>query len=102
MEITGREKIDNCIHGEFVFKYFFDAEWTKDIIGKMASLGELKYYGSFPVPMFRVRCPDGTVIKGVQSTNECRAIFPRSCADTAALKFETLVREIFQEPMREG
>jgi hypothetical protein len=102
VKITGREKIENCVKGEFVYKYFFDSVWTKESILNMASLGGLKYYESFPRPMFKVVRPDGTIIKGVLSADKCRVIFPRSGADAAALKFETRMREIFQEPTKEG
>jgi hypothetical protein len=102
MKITGREKIENCVKGEFVYRYFFDAEWTKESILNMAGLGGLKFYESFPRPMFKVVCPDGTIIKGVLRADNCRVIFPRSGAAAAALKFEAQMREIFQEPTREG
>jgi hypothetical protein len=88
MKITSCEKAENCLDGEFIFKYCFDEVWTKESIRMMGSFGELRYYESFPIPMFQVNCPDGTVIKGLESENECRIIFPRPNPVSAKISFE--------------
>jgi hypothetical protein len=94
MKITGWKKMENCIGGEFVFICFFDAEWTKERIQALAALGALKYYGSFPRPMFQLKCPDGTIVKGVQSAHQCRVIFPRDEPIGARESFEILMRTV--------
>ena len=94
MRITGSVKQDNCLASGFVYKYFFDEEWTRDAIQSMAALGDLRYYADFPRPMFQVNCSDGTVVKGVQNTNECRVIFSRDGPDAAVKRFENSIDEI--------
>ena len=88
MKIVATERAENCFESEFVFKYMLDKSWTKRLIKDMAAFGELRYYDSFPRPMFQVRCVDGTIIKGVQGTDECRVIFPRNEPTKAKKKFE--------------
>ena len=88
MRIVTEEKLENCFESEFVFKYIFDRQWTKETIGNIGTLGELSYYATFPRPMFQVRCFDGTIIKGVQGTGECRVIFPRNNTVEAKKHFE--------------
>ena len=90
MKIIAAEKDQNCFDGEFVFKYFIDTLWTKESIMYMNSLGQLKYYKSFPKPMFEVRCFDGTIIKGVEGTGECRVIFSRDEPTKAKENFEKI------------
>lgn len=81
MKLTGIEKMENCISGEFVYKYFFDREWERETIKVIAALGTMKYYGDFPRPLFEIKCPDGTILKGVESAREFRVIFPRKSGD---------------------
>ena len=88
MRIVNRERVANCFESEFVYKYFFDMGWTEDAIKSMEAMGYLRYYADFPKPMFQVQCPDGTVIKGVQDTSECRVIFSRDGPDAARRHFE--------------
>ena len=90
MKIIAEEKMDNCFESDFVFKYTFDTLWTKKAIKNIGELGQLHYYKSFPKPMFRVRCLDGTIIKGVQGTGECRVIYPRETPTKAKKHFEEL------------
>jgi hypothetical protein len=86
--ITG-DKMENCLEGDFVYKYTFDRIWTKEAISEnMETLGQLQYYESFPKPMFITRCSDGTIIKGVHGTDECRVIFPRNALEKAKSYFE--------------
>ena len=89
MKIVSREKAENCFDGEFVFKYIFDTGWTDEAIRMMETIGVLRYYESFPRPMFQVNCPDGTIIKGLQHGQECRIIFPRASPTAARERFET-------------
>ena len=88
--------MENCLEGDFVFKYTFDEVWTKEAItNNMERLGQLRYYETFPRPMFQIKCSDGTIIKGVQGTGECRVIFPREDPEKARSHFEEAFREIF-------
>ena len=95
MKIVAGEKQENCFDGDFVFKYFFDAKWTAETIKIMEAFGRLRYYDSFPKPMFHVQCADGTTIKGLQDTDECRVIFDRNGPDKAKELFEKRFGEIF-------
>ncbi|MCL1851433.1 MAG: hypothetical protein FWF88_00155 [Peptococcaceae bacterium] len=88
MKIVDIKKVENCFDGDFVFKYLFDAGWTHSEIIHMEMLGDLRYYQSFPRPMFQVTCSDGTVIKGVENDPECRIIFPRENPTSARKNFE--------------
>ena len=92
--------MENCFEGDFVFKYVFDTAWTKEAIKNMEALGELRYYESFPRPMFQVKCSDGTIIKGVQGTGECRVIFPRNAP--AAVKAKKCFEEAFIQAASEN
>jgi len=78
MKITNKEKKDNCFDGDFVSQVSFDEVWTKEAILRLEVLGNLKYYESFPRPMFQLNCPCGSFIKGVQGTNDCRIIHARN------------------------
>jgi hypothetical protein len=80
--------MENCIDGDFVYQYDFDSRWTKDSIQALRELGQLKYYASFPKPMFQLICTDGTFVKGVQGLNECRVIYSKNVPDEAKRQFE--------------
>ena len=95
MKITGCEKMENCFDSEFVFKYLFDANWTEEAIHTMEAFGTLRYYKSFPRPMFQVSCPDGAIIKGLEQDAECRVIFPRTNPAAAREDFETRFGKTF-------
>ena len=90
MRITAKEKMENCFEHEFVFKYIFDTNWTKDTIKAMEALGKLRYYESFPRPMFHLTFFDYTIVKGLQDTEECRVTFPRIGTAEAQKRFETI------------
>ena len=90
MRIIAEEKIENCFEHEFVFKYVFDAKWTKETIKAMEALGKLRYYESFPKPMFHLTFLDSTIVKGVQDTDECRVTFPRVGTTEAKKRFEKI------------
>jgi hypothetical protein len=90
--------MENCFDGEFVFKYSFNAKWTREAIMDLETLGRLRYYDSFPRPMFNVMFSDGTTMKGVEGTEECRLIFARDKPEAAKKHFE----EIFTEEVRSG
>ena len=88
--------MENCLEGDFVFKYTFDKVWTKEaIINNMETIGQLRYYETFPKPMFQVKCSNGTIIKGVQGTDKCRVIFPRNDPEKAKSYFEEMFKEMF-------
>ncbi|GHV41684.1 hypothetical protein AGMMS49546_18120 [Spirochaetia bacterium] len=89
MKLTGVEKVENCIAGDFVYRYFFDGPWKKKGIQIMAGTGNIKYYADFPRPLYEVRFSDGTILKGVESEREFRVIFKRGSGD--------LEREAFQK-----
>lgn len=88
MKIRACEKAENCFDGEFIFQYYFDTHWTKEYIMMLEELGSLRYYESFPRPMFQLNCADGTIIKGLENAKECKAIFPRSNPAVARENFE--------------
>ena len=94
MKIIAEEKMENCFESDFVFKYFIDTQWTKEAIEALDSLGHLRYYDSFPKPMFHIQCFDGTIMKGVQGTNECRVIFSRDGPDMAKKSFKQRFEEV--------
>ena len=87
MRVIDETNLETCFDGTSVVKYFFDAPWTDVDIRTLALLGELRYYESFPRPMFHVQCPDGSVIKGVLGKSECRVIFARGAPDEAKRRF---------------
>jgi hypothetical protein len=89
MKIISCEKAENCFESDFVYIYFFDTEWTKDSIKGMKIFGTLTYYETFPRPMFQVKCPDNTIIKGVQGEKECRIIFSRKDPAGAQESFDS-------------
>jgi hypothetical protein len=95
MRIIGSEKMENCFDSEFVFKYFLDTGWTEETIQTMEALGTLRYYKSFPRPMFQVTCPDGSIIKGLERDAECRVIFSRMDPAASRKEFETRFAEAF-------
>ncbi|MDR3170111.1 MAG: hypothetical protein LBU17_00620 [Treponema sp.] len=88
MKIIQVHPLENCLEGDFVYHYVFDCPWTQETILLMQDLGTLQYYETFPKPMFRVTCPDGTIIKGVQTTPTCRVIFPKTGIAAARKRFE--------------
>jgi hypothetical protein len=89
VRITAKEKMENCFQHDFVFRYIFDAKWTKKTIQSMGTFGKLRYYESFPIPMFHVTFLDSTIIKGLQGEDECRVTFPRIGTAEAKNRFET-------------
>ena len=89
MKIVECKKAENCLEGEFIYRYYFDTNWTKETIEIMEAFGALRYYESFPKPMFQVRCINGTVIKGLQDEKECQTILPRRDPEIAKESFET-------------
>ena len=88
MKIVAQKRLDNCFESDFVFKYFFETCWTEDGIKELEVFGHLRYYHSFPRPMFHIQCVDGTNIKGVQGTDECRVLFARDNPCEAKKRFE--------------
>lgn len=95
MRIISANKAENCIDGDFVYKYKFDCAWTKESIQELKVLGQLKYYGSFPKPMFQLILSDGTSVKGVQGTDECRVIYNRDDFDETKKRLENRFEDIF-------
>ena len=96
MKIIAREKIENCFEGDYVAKYIFDCQWTKENIHALRELGHFRYYGSFPKPMFQIICFDGSIIKGVQGTCECRVIHARAGPDEADRRPEDRFEDIIK------
>ena len=95
MIILSGRKAENCLDGDFVFDYKLDSVWTKDLIKHLTVLGRLKYYETFPRPMFQLTCAGGTIIKGVQGSDECKIIFPRSSQPGDRKSFEETFEKIF-------
>jgi hypothetical protein len=90
VRIAAKKKMENCFEHEFVFKYIFDAKWTKETIHAMGTFGKLRYYESFPTPMFHITFLDSTIIKGLLDADECRVTFPRIGTAEAKNRFETI------------
>jgi len=94
MKIINCKKAENCLYGEYIYQYTLDTNWTKESIKRMGVFGTLHYYECFPKPMFQIYCPDGTVIKGLESEKKCRIIFPRREPLSAKEDFETRFLEM--------
>ena len=94
MKMIAKDKMENCFEGDFMVKYTFDTPWTKDIIRSLETLGKLKYYESFPRPMFQLTCLDGIFVKGVQGAYECRVIYARGGYEGSEKLFEKRFEEI--------
>ena len=88
MKIIKRDNLENCFDSDFVVKYTFDSVWTKDAILGLKCLGQLKYYSSFPKPMFQLTCSGGIFVKGVQGLNECNIIYGRDDVEETNKLFE--------------
>ena len=95
MKILYSGKAENCLDGDFVFDYRLDQAWTKDLIQSLTTMGRLKYYETFPKPMFQFTCTDGTIVKGVQGSDECKIIYPRSSRKSDRRSFEKTFENIF-------
>jgi hypothetical protein len=89
MKLTKIEKMETCASGDHAYKYFFDEEWKKEHIEKLAALGKLNYYGNFPRPLFEVKCSVGITVIGVENAREFKVVFPPNTAEPE--------REAFQE-----
>ena len=89
MKIVSREKIENCFEGDCAYKYMFDGIWTRDRIHALKALGQLLYYENYPRSMFQLICSDGSYIRGVEHTDECRVIYTSDEPDTVIKRFET-------------
>jgi hypothetical protein len=94
MKIISIEKQEHCIGGDFMFIYHFDGQWNKERIMSMARLGQLQYHKNFPRPFFQIKCPDGTLVKGVEFAAEFRVIFPRKNPGTAETNFKQQLWEL--------
>jgi hypothetical protein len=88
MKVVAAEKMENCFDGDFVYKYIFDSQWTREAIMALDALGRLRFYEDFPKPMFQLACPDDIFIKGVQGTFECRVIYARDGTRVKKSEFE--------------
>lgn len=97
MKVILKEELENCFDGDFVIKFSFDTQWIKETIQSLKALGQLTYYESFPKPMFQLECPDGSFIKGVQGTNECRVIYARDLTSEDRIVFNKRFEEIIRE-----
>ena len=78
MKLIKTEVQPSCIAGGFVYVYHFDQPFDQAIIQAFGRLGTLKYYADFPKPMFEIKCRNKTLIRGVESANECKVIFARA------------------------
>jgi hypothetical protein len=97
MRIIAKDILENCLDGDFVIQYTFDVIWSKDAIQALGALGQLKYYASFPKPMFQLTCPDGSFIKGVQGTSECRVIYARDMSEDDKMRLENSFTEAIKQ-----
>ena len=102
MNIIETSIVETCINGDFVVRYVFDMPWTADAIQAMHHLGRLRYYASFPRPMFQLTCNDIAIVKGVQGMYECRIIYSRSVTDESRRKFMLLLLDAINNPPGEG
>lgn len=94
MRIIEKEKTDNCFNESFEYRYRFDCVFTKDNIQMLSCLGDLRYYDTFPIPMFCVNNLHGQIIKGVEGSNECRIIYNRNTINTDMDIFERHFEQI--------
>jgi hypothetical protein len=94
MKLTGFETLETCLSGDFVFRCRFDGMWKGEEILALAVLGTVRRRRDFPRPMFEVRCPGGTVIKGLEEGSEFRLIFSPGSSTAYREAFKTQITEI--------
>jgi len=80
-------KVENCFEGDFIINCIFDTAWTKGSIYALKALGQLRYYDSFPKPMFQLISGNGIIVKGVQGLGECKVIYNRKSTDGERVMF---------------
>ena len=97
MKIINKEKKENCFDGDFVTQVNFDEEWTEEMIFRLEELGNLKYYASFPRPMFQLATPCGSFIKGIKGTCDCRIIYSKNSTVETRERFEDRFAEIIKK-----
>ena len=65
-----------------------DGAWTPEAIGRLEELGSVEYFTDYPRTFFRVRCPSGLLIRGVDGEDNCQVVLPRLGRDEAREEFE--------------
>lgn len=75
MEILNIEPVRKCLDGERVMDYQLNTIITTDSIYKMATLGKLEYYKTFPNRYFTVELPNGSFIRGFEGSHSIRVTY---------------------------
>jgi hypothetical protein len=78
MIIMDTETIPKCFDGGSIVDYKFNSVVTKDSIYKMASLGKLDYYKTFPTPYFTIHLKNGGQIRGIEGRSTLRVVYEGS------------------------
>jgi len=88
MRITGTTPVQDCVDGTSVVTYWFDRVWTPEAIRRLEDLGAVEYFTDYPRPFFRVLCPSGLRIRGVDGEDNCQVVLPRLGRNEAREEFE--------------
>lgn len=91
MRIVDRVKVEDCFDGSSVFVYKIDLPWTEQMAGRLASLGEYRYYREFPRPLFKMRTQNGLFVDGVEGSNDCRVVLPRTNRENVLKEWEEVL-----------
>lgn len=94
MRIVDRVKIEDCFDGSSIFVYTIDLPWTQQRAGRLAILGEYRYHGEFPRPLFKVRTKKGLFVDGVEGANECRVVLPRTNREHVLREWEEVLMAV--------
>ncbi len=75
MNIKDIKEIKNC-HGEvFMKEVEFDSFITKELIFKIAKIGELLYMDTLKKPFFKISIGESIIIKGTENTTTMRVVY---------------------------
>ena len=90
MKITQTTKVEDCFNGSSIYRYSFDAAWSRESLRLLSDIGKLSYYPDFPRPFFRVRNNGGMEVKGVEGEASCLVILPSKQQDESKQRFEAV------------
>ena len=90
MRITQLDRVEDCFDGSSIFRYLFDAAWSRESISMLSGVGKLSYYPDFPRPFFRVRNGGGMEVKGVEGETSCLVILPNNQKEESQRLFEAV------------
>lgn len=97
MKITSAVNQEDCFEGGSSVRYWFDEAWTCAQVKRLAALGRLDHFPSFPRPFFRLIGRSGIQVKGVEGDASCLAVFPKEGRRAAQEEFEQQFRQSIGE-----